>query len=238
MPTNEFSRASEDAANVFEVFANGRIGELITEVVGNDELQKRFEEHPEFQQKEFDGKPSGIIALELGIVNKEVKNALLVAQAACRAVAVAQGNQEAKPLTDDVFKFVGSDRDPEILKEAQATWQIANYVHHDEMSRDVFAKQAAKYLHHSAQVLEGEGFSDAASKISAVYDSVRFVRETPYTPNDYVKDAYLAQSEANTGAGPDVVYEEILKKLDNLTSGQGVEDRALANREQIGRAHV
>ncbi len=69
----QFNENASNHEKTLETFANGRIGELITEVIGNDELQKRFEADPSFQAEDFEGKPSGIIALDLGIVNPQMK---------------------------------------------------------------------------------------------------------------------------------------------------------------------
>jgi formylmethanofuran:tetrahydromethanopterin formyltransferase len=114
-----FNKSAQNHEQTLNVFANGRIGELITEVIGNDTLQELFEKTPDFQIEHHAGKPSGIIALDLGIVSPKMKDALLVAQAAARTIAIVDGKMEPKSLTDDVFKFVGSDRDSQSLKTAK-----------------------------------------------------------------------------------------------------------------------
>lgn len=138
---NEFNRASDDIAKTRKAM-NGFIGEIITTVIGQDTLQKIFEE-PEHNQEWIklnqENTPSGVIALKLGIVNQDVKNALLVAQAAERTALNAERTEVvmkgAKPesdwplsFTSDTFKYVGSERDPKSLQESQATWQVSQIV--------------------------------------------------------------------------------------------------------------
>lgn len=159
-----FDIAKTDIKSVREAM-NGRIGEIITALIGNDALQKIFEQ-PENNAKYIElnekGMPSGIIALELGIIDKDVKTALLAAQAAERTALNAERMQEiAKGVpapkewllsgTDDVFKFVGSLYDPSLVQTAQASWQLSqlllNTANHDA-TRDPAetSLQATMYL--------------------------------------------------------------------------------------------
>ena len=91
--------STDDVHREINIIANMRIGELITDV-----------------------------ALDLGIVDKSTEDALLIAQAAARTVVVIEEHQEPKSITDDIFKFVGSEEDPPELQEAQAVWQLANHL--------------------------------------------------------------------------------------------------------------
>lgn len=120
---------------------SGRIGEIIEDVIGDKRIREMFDEagkHPD----EHAGKPTGIIALEMGVISPEVKTALLVAQAAERTARLAdkalkirnpgtpmtfEDQKEAGYLSmdDPVFKYVGSERDPQELRFAQGVWQIA-----------------------------------------------------------------------------------------------------------------
>ena len=199
-----FDMASADIQNI-RAAMNGRIGEIITAVIGNDALQTIFEQ-PENNEKYIElnkqGKPSGIIALDLGIIDVETKNALLVAQAAERTTLNAEHAMEiangAAPRDewnlspkDDVFKFVGSDRDPKILQEAQATWQLSQIVlrasfddKKEAMGEDstllksdpeypnILLKAAANYYAAASEILKNKGFEDAATKLIAVASSI------------------------------------------------------------------
>lgn len=204
----DFDKASANVKDIRQAM-NGRIGEIISAVVGDDTLQKIFEQpehHKAYIEANQKGTPSGLIALDLGIVDQDVKNALLVAQAAermARNAAQAQdvraGAVDAKSLVkqtvgihDDVFKFVGSARDPQDLQEAQAGWQISqiwlNETLHEAVrnSRDgsyrnsVYTmegpgedfsggllKAAAGYYKAAAATLESKGFADAGTKLRA-----------------------------------------------------------------------
>src|SRR3990172_7187237 len=91
---------------------------------------------------------------------------------------------------DPVFKFVGSERDPEMLKTAQATWMAAQiYMNHEIRSikddvtaggflgrqqtmgaeyADGFKKAAAGFYAQAARLLAKEGHAEAAAKLKAV----------------------------------------------------------------------
>ena len=186
-----FASSGANPEELLKTFSEGRIGELITAVIGADELQKKFESADPETLEANKGKPSGIIALELGIVSKDAKNALLVVQAAARTVAVAEGKVDKTPLADDVFKFVGSDRDPELLQQAQAHWQIANGVNHDADSIATFKAHASRQMAEAAKVIEAEGLGNEADKIRGL---AAYVTSEPgaQTPNYYA---------ANLGGG-------------------------------------
>lgn len=220
-----FDVASADVKKIREVM-NGRIGEIIKEVIGNDTLQKIFEQ-PEHNEKYIEqnlkGTPSGIIALELGIVDAETKNALLLAQAAERTArnaermtAIAQDQSAPEDwiidMHGEVFKFVGSDRDPKFLQEAQATWQLSqiflNTAYHDATYKrsdnapladtiymspnasysESFLKTAAGYYSAAADILEHKGFEDAATKLKAISQSLLPENDISLTPHDIAKE--------------------------------------------------
>jgi hypothetical protein len=224
---------NENSDDTLKEISAARIGELITMFVGEDELQKRFEETPEFQKEDFEGKPSGIIALDLGIINKDTKNALLVAQAAARAVCVAMGYEDQKPANDEVFKFVGSDRDPELLKESQGNWQIANIIDNDAQTIAAFKHHASLQMSQAAETLKAEGFEDSAVKVAAVAQSI-FVSADSFekSPSELAHDTLLQYINDNPGeykGSEYVVSDEItamkdtLKKLRDISSrGAGV----------------
>lgn len=216
-----FEVAATDIQKTREAM-NGRIGEIITAVIGNDTLQRIFEQpenHAKYIELNQKGTPSGIIALDLGIVDTETKTALLVAQAAERTALNAGRMQEiAKGVsvpkewllsgTDDVFKFVGSERDPKILQAAQASWQLSqlllNTANHDAtrdpddislpatmylsprpIYADTLLKDAAHHYDNASKILKRKGFMEAAAKLQAVSKSIlpenaADVRMTPH----------------------------------------------------------
>ena len=128
-----------------------RLGEIIETVIGDARVRELFDRagtHP----SEYEGKPTGLMALDLKVITPETKTALLVAQAAERAYTlaekagdlaaqnrtmVAQGQKADEALvvqdTDPVFKFVGSDRDPAVLRQAQGTWMAAQLLLNNEV---------------------------------------------------------------------------------------------------------
>lgn len=204
-----FDAASADIQNVREAM-NGRIGEIISAVIGDDTLKTIFEQ-PENNAKYIElnqkGTPSGIIALDLGIVDAETKTALLLAQAAERTALNAERmrkieNGVSAPkewlisgTNNPVFKFVGSDSDPKILQEAQATWQISQLMlelkNHDATLNisdtslanmiylnptpeyaDSLLKSASGYYAAASRILASKGFEEAATKLQAVAQSI------------------------------------------------------------------
>lgn len=222
----DFEKSASNPKKTLETFANGRIGELITEVIGNDELQSRFEADPTFQAEDYEGKPSGIIALDLGIVNKDMKNALLVAQAAARTVATVEGKMEQKGFDNDVFKFVGSEGDPALLVEAQATWKATNVLDapFSDVHIDAFKQAAASQLQQAAEVFKANGFEAEASKISAVAAHVRPGPEELTVSRIVSKELHDHQEQMagrfgdgiydeDIQAGPEGQYESMLRQL-------------------------
>lgn len=254
-----FETASADIQNVRKAM-NGRIGEIISAVIGDDTLKTIFEQ-PENNEKYIElnqkGTPSGIIALDLGIIDAETKNALLLAQAAERTALNAERAQEiAKGVSapeewevdylGDIFKFVGSDRDPKILQEAQATWQLSQinlntaihdaritqsnippserafmdsiYVKPKQEHTDSLLKAASNYYAAASAILGRKGFEDAATKLKAVAQNIlpENAAAITMTPHD------MARAYTNT----EIQYrQEMLKSLgsDHYTNDNLVE---------------
>lgn len=164
-----------------------RLGEIIETVIGDARVRELFDRagtHP----AEYEGKPTGLMALDLKVITPETKTALLVAQAAERAytlaeksgVLAAQGKtmiaQEQKvdtadavPHDDPVFKFVGSDRDPAILRQAQGTWMAAQLLLNNEIESINGPIANPGYVAHpSSQGVEAaQGFKAAAVALYA-----------------------------------------------------------------------
>ena len=210
--------------------SQAKIGQIITMFIGNDELEKRFEEDPEFQKRDFGGTPSAFIAMDLGIINNVTKPALLSVQAAARAVCVAMGYEDQKPANDEVFKFVGSDRDPELLKESQGNWQIANIIGNNAQTVAAFKHHASLQMSQAADTLKAEGFEEAADKEKAVAKSI-FVDANSFekAPSELINDYLTQYTLDNPGTfenGKYVVSEEVtamketFKKLRDISSRQ------------------
>lgn len=222
-----FDSAATNVGDVRKAM-NGRIGEIISAVVGDDTLQQIFEQpeyNEEFIKANKEGTPSAFIAMDLGIIDKETKNALLMTQAAERmalnaerAQAVSAGAEAEEGWiishVDEVFKFVGSERDPQDLREAQASWQISQiwlnetiqdakpdaekvgypeqvYTHegpNDDFSGGLL-KMASKYYAAAANTLEDKGFDDAAKRLRAVAEDIQpdNAAEITSTPNDIAR---------------------------------------------------
>ena len=258
-----FDNASANVADIRKAMG-GRIGEIISAVVGDDTLQKIFEqpEHNEaYIKANQEGTPSAFIAMDLGIIDKDTKNALLVAQAAERMALNAERAQAVKSgmpaeegwglnHMDEVFKYVGSERDPKDLQEAQASWQLSqiwlnetiqdakpaeekmgypDQVYTHEGPNDDFSggllKAASKYYAAAADTLETKGFDDAAKRLRAVADDIQpeNASEISSTPNDIAR-AFLSGEQ---GYRQDML---IALSSDHYTGGPGDNDN-----EKLGK---
>jgi hypothetical protein len=198
--------------------------------------------------------PSGEDAVNFGAVSKETKTALLVAQAAERTARSTElgekfaANQQTfigsknnpdfeknggKAITHKDFQWVGSERDPEELKVAQATMMAAQaYINNELISiyhsintpnapdnsetlghvaADGFRKKAAELYELSADMLKKEGHDEIAEKTrAAARDIKRAIKhDNAPTPNQTATEALtrhvLAVNEANNVAGEEVL---------------------------------
>jgi hypothetical protein len=217
-------KQSFNVDNIRQTF-DMRLGEIIENIIGDKRVRELFDSRGGVHPEEYEGKPTGLIALDLGVITQETKTALLVAQAAERTLQLAdktleltqnraarvnakqtinRGDEQVKYISfdDPVFKYVGSDRDPKALQQAQATWQIAqiNYNQEIDALNDSINNPGAEINHRgigeeaahglklaakkhyaqAAQMLEKEGHSEAADKLKAVHESIQ-VDETKAT---------------------------------------------------------
>lgn len=233
-----------------------QIASLIKDLVGDGTLKEIFEQpenHEAFIKENEAGTPSGIIALKLGIIDADTKTALLVAQAGERMMRRAEaiqdlatgrtaGVESSLSIPDDHkdFAYVGSERDPKILQEAQASWQISQMMlnrtmkasaHNDneamhELTRATagFQNIAASYMNEAADKLEEKGFADAAQKArdAAVEIAAVPLGQGQNTPHDYAekmrKDAVVKSRD--TRKPSDLEAIELPQKLSVLTQGQ------------------
>ena len=261
-----FDNASANVADIRKAMG-GRIGEIISAVVGDDTLQKIFEQ-PEhnaaYIKANQEGTPSAFIALDLKIIDTDTKNALLVAQAAERMALNAERAQAVNSGTpaeeswftgihDEVFKFVGSERDPQQLQEAQANWQVSqiwlnasamdakpaeekkglgdnSYLYegpNDDFSGGLL-KAASKYYAAAADTLETKGFEDAAKRLRAVAEDIQpeNAAEITSTPNDIAR-AFLSGEQS---------YRQdmyIALSSDHYTGGEGDNDNETLGKKLI-----
>lgn len=244
-----------------------RLGEIIEGVIGDARVRQMFDDagkHPE----EYEGEPTAIMAIKLGIIGPELTTPLLVAQAAERTLTLAEKadklasemrsrinsgtkvdaeKEGAVAWNDPVFKFVGSDRDPEVLKHAQATWQIAQinfntevgyinknidnpggvympYPRGHEAAQGL--KQAAKeHYAVAAKMLTAEGHKEAAQKLSDVANSISIEIDNAPKPSQIAQDLLRGDvcRNANIQISDDewFVPEDVhatFKKLASLTA--------------------
>ena len=262
-----FDNASANVADIRKAMG-GRIGEIISAVVGDDTLQKIFEQ-PEhnaaYIKANQEGTPSAFIALDLKIIDTDTKNALLVAQAAERMALNAERaqavNSSGTPaeeswftgIHDEVFKFVGSERDPQQLQEAQASWQVSqiwlnasamdakpaeekkglgdnSYLYegpNDDFSGGLL-KAASKYYAAAADTLETKGFEDAAKRLRAVAEDIQPENAAAITstPNDIAR-AFLSGEQS---------YRQdmyIALSSDHYTGGEGDNDNETLGKKLI-----
>ncbi|MDD3029740.1 MAG: hypothetical protein PHS57_05625 [Alphaproteobacteria bacterium] len=74
------SKPEIDSVETTRATMSKRLGEIITDVIGDARIQELFEQagkHPD----EYKDVPTGMIALDWGVITPETKTALLVAQA-------------------------------------------------------------------------------------------------------------------------------------------------------------
>lgn len=237
---SQFSNATE--IQTTRNAMNGRLGEIITVLIGNDAVQKLYEgkELP----ADLAGKPVGEIALKMGVIDANTKTALLVAQAAERTLQLANKAEDfarshntvvkeyraakadlkgkdkkrldestagVKYLDHPEFKFIGSERDPNILKASQGTMLSAQLYLNNEVSAinteisglfswhgssslgleyaDGLREKAASFYNSAADMLK-TSLPDVSSKLSNVAGSIQAGiknRNAP-DPTDLVKE--------------------------------------------------
>lgn len=190
-----------------------RLGEIITDLLGDKRLQELYE-NGGAKPEAASGLSAGEVALKAGVISADTKTALLVAQAAERAFGLST---EAGNLADsydttvkqhranktrydksgahvvshtaDVFKYVGSDRDPPVLQQAQSLWMTAQMFYNNEIEalenrinqpgyvggsssmpgyKEGFQRMALKFYGEAADMLRREGHEDAAGKLEQV----------------------------------------------------------------------
>ena len=182
---------TDDVHREINIIANMRIGELITDV-----------------------------ALDLGIVDKSTEEALLISQAAARTVVLIEEYQQAKPITDDIFKFVGSEGDPAALQEAQAVWQLANYLKHNKLSvpLGVFYASAYRSFGVASRKVKDSEYNNTAENFASLQtycsDQVNKLNTTT-SIDEYSAELY--QCATNAMATSNGVEKEKLKKICLIT---------------------
>jgi len=228
---------------------NGFMGEIIADVIGETRVKELFDaagKHPD----EYKDKPTGQIALELGVITPETKNALLVAQAAERTLLAAAKARnlatEHKNLVESgakidsktlgiieygseayekTFKFVGSPRDPDILKAAQSTNQAAQlYLGHEARAikehyhtdaplsvgpkfADGLEQAAKRYYQTAADMLAKEGHTQAAERIANVAKSLRNTAKDAPVPSSLM-DQIIVNERASNDWGNKAAMEQ------------------------------
>ena len=146
---------------------------------------------------------------------------------------------------DPVFKFVGAERDPELLKTAQATWMAAQIYLNQEVASinkdvptmgfryaDGFKKAAAGFYTQAAQLLSKEGHVTAGEKLDAVAKTLdaavagkaapipsQFLNHLLNQAISKVMAAHLRQDGGEYYLLPKE-YEDTLQKLLKLTTPQ------------------
>jgi hypothetical protein len=187
MTTNKsMFNAAAQVENTRKVMGS-RIGEIIEQVVGDARIRELFDaaaQHPD----EYADKPTGMIALQMGVVTQGTKDALLIAQAAERTFRLAEkaetlaaehndrvkrgasvGESDIVGYDDPVFKYVGSEKDPPHVQRAQATWMAAQMLLNNEISSIDGSIANPNYLANSASqgVSAANGFKKAAAELYA-----------------------------------------------------------------------
>lgn len=266
---------------------SGHFGEIITTIIGDDRVQRLYEEKA--IPPELAGKTGADIALSLGIISTDTITALLVAQAAERTLQLADKAEEYanssevlissykeafiirlqekgqsytsadRPWLEEdsagyagydcpIFKFIGADRDPDVLKAAQGTWLAAQVYLNNEVDAinaynseaadtpcsmgpeyaDGFRKAAAGYYKMAGDLLAKEGHLRAAESFTAIAKSI--AADIPagktYTPAKLVSSLlFRAQrgiQDVNIILGSqcylDEEYEGTMNKLIRLTT--------------------
>lgn len=92
--------------DIRETFSK-RMGEMIADIMGADAVKDMYEKgNLTDEQKQ---KPSGLLALDLGIVTEDAKNALLIAQAAERTLQTVERIAAAVEKAPDLAKSIEND---------------------------------------------------------------------------------------------------------------------------------
>jgi hypothetical protein len=135
---------------------------------------------------------------------------------------------------DPVFKFVGAERDPEVLKAAQATWMGAQIYLNQEVSSinqdavaaglenetstmgpkfaDGFRKAAAAFYAQAARLLDQEGHTAAAEKLKAVSRTLDHNVKNLNPPLPSVFVDYIYHHELSLLVGATMAQEKIDRK--------------------------
>lgn len=213
------TKAAFNTANEIKALRNtlnGFFGEIVTVVVGKDALQKLYEDAAKNNElpEGADKKPVGVIALEKGWISLEARDALLVAQSAERVLRLAEqaenkGGNVVDPFSNDpknIFKWVGSAKDAEIVKQVQGAWLAAQiYLNEtladnapDDSYISAFKTFAAKFYIQASRMLEVEGYADIASKIEAIagsIDQTGLANASSYSPANFIKQEIMKTAD-------------------------------------------
>ncbi|MDD3371088.1 MAG: hypothetical protein PHE27_04595, partial [Alphaproteobacteria bacterium] len=224
-----------------------RLGEIIEAVLGDARIRELFEKagkHPD----EYKDRPTGELALKPGVIDAETKPGLLVAQAAERPYRLAikiieatewpvpKGKELADGQTregfvsydDPLFKFVGSKKDPEILRYAQGIWMAAQMVYNQAMPNVVDREfgigfqVAAKELYAAASEIMGDnGHTAAAKKFMDVSAAMPITGKTcrpPHRAMIWLKFGLSLESLRHLPEGYNsVAYKQTIGRLVELT---------------------
>ncbi|MFA5040670.1 MAG: hypothetical protein WC464_03440 [Bdellovibrionales bacterium] len=211
---------------------------------------------PPFDQKTYDfirGTMEGPvfeIAGKLGLIPPDIKNAILVAQAAERtqrlaerAENISQQLNEGKPAptegcvepTDNVFKFVGSERDDPRVKYAQGMWMAAQIFFNNEarsankQGAEAIAgfKLAACELYYMAGgAMEKAGQKNTAEKLRMVSEELGKRVKKGKAPEETIADLYANFKKSGIEDKPlDDAYKKVIGLIANHPAGPGRHDR-------------
>lgn len=231
----------------------------ISPATRNDAVDAKVADDNKFTRATLD-KPLGDLLVGMLNIDPEVKNALLMGQAAVRAVLLADkaadfvadsqniidANKAANttiepakagvvPFDDQIFKFVGSPRDPAGLQNAQGLWMSAQMLLNyqvgtvqraidngprtaplNEEFGNGIKQAAAIVLQQAADTLTAKGHVKASEKMSALGDAIgAAAKADTAVPPSHTLAAILHFDPAVKGND---AFEAKLRQLSQLTA--------------------
>lgn len=226
--------------DIRETFSK-RMGEMIADIMGADAVKDMYEKGNLTEEQK--SKPSGLLALDLGLVTEGAKNALLIAQAAERtlqtveriAVAVEKAPALAKSIQADiqaiekanktaskVGRFFSGAAKPEIAEKVK-TWRDLEHHKEERLNKELgFQEYSAKeFAHLGLSDISGSHFSGVA-----IVSGVPEGEAAEKSPAQQEKETViLAQSINYLARQEEMMTKSAVKHrldydLDNLATGE------------------
>jgi len=227
-----------------------RMGEMIADVMGSDAIKDMYEKGNLTEEQKQ--KPSGLLALDLGIVTAGAKNALLIAQAAERTLQTVERIEAAIEKAPDLAKSIRSDirtiakansragkvgrfftgaAKPEIAEKVK-TWNDLEHHKEERLNNELGFQEfdVKEFQHLGLSDVSGAHFSGVAIVSGAGGAS----QPVESTPEQQEKDAVtLAQTINYLAREEEIMTKRALKHQMNYNL-----DKVAAGKKDIGFFHI